>query len=55
MQRTIERSTGRRSATHSPADQTVNIDNAMQTTPRPATPKSFASLDTADHLLSNEL
>ena len=39
---------------HSPIDQTVGIDNAAQIFQAALHPKSFLSLDKADHLLSNE-
>ncbi|MBE2234166.1 MAG: alpha/beta fold hydrolase [Anaerolinea sp.] len=39
---------------HSPADQTVDIANAMQIFELARHPKSFVSLDTADHLLSSQ-
>lgn len=39
---------------HSPQDQTVGIDNAAQIYQAARHPKSFVSLDEADHLLSNE-
>lgn len=38
---------------HAPLDQTVGIDNATQIYVAAKHPKSFISLDTADHLLSN--
>jgi putative redox protein len=38
---------------HSPQDQTVSIDNAAQVFQAAQYPKSFASLDGADHLLSD--
>ena len=39
---------------HSPIDQTVGIDNAAHIYKMAKHPKSFISLDDADHLLSNE-
>lgn len=39
---------------HAPADQTVSIDNASGLFVNAKHPKSFMSLDTADHLLSNK-
>jgi len=39
---------------HSPIDQTVGVDNASQIFVAAKHPKSFVSLDTADHLLSAE-
>jgi putative redox protein len=39
---------------HSPIDQTVGIDNAAHIYKLAKHPKSFISLDDADHLLSNE-
>ncbi|WP_421792236.1 alpha/beta fold hydrolase [Hyphobacterium sp.] len=39
---------------HSPIDATVGIDNATRLFVAAKHPKSFLSLDTADHLLSNE-
>lgn len=39
---------------HSPIDQTVGIDNAAHIYELAKHPKSFVSLDDADHLLSNE-
>ncbi len=39
---------------HSPVDQTVGIDNAAHIYKLAKHPKSFISLDDADHLLSNE-
>lgn len=38
---------------HSPIDQTVGIDNAAKIFTSAKHPKSFVSLDSADHLLSN--
>ena len=38
---------------HSPVDDTVGIDNAAQIYRAARHPKSFISLDTADHMLSN--
>jgi putative redox protein len=38
---------------HSPGDQTVDVDNAAQIFQAAQQPKSFISLDGADHLLSN--
>lgn len=38
---------------HSPVDQTVGIDNAARIFTTAKHPKSFVSLDSADHLLSN--
>ena len=38
---------------HSPADQTVGIDNAMEIFMAAQHPKNFLSLDSADHLCSN--
>lgn len=38
---------------HSPSDMTVSIDNAQQIFAAALHPKSFVSLDDADHLLSN--
>lgn len=40
---------------HSPLDETVHIDNAQELYIRAKHPKSFISLDSADHLLTNEL
>jgi len=39
---------------HSPIDNTVGVDNAAQIFQAAKHPKSFVSLDQADHLLSNE-
>lgn len=39
---------------HSPIDNTVGIDNAGEIFVQAKHPKSFISLDNADHLLSNE-
>lgn len=39
---------------HSPVDQTVGIDNAAHIYKLARHPKSFISLDKADHLLTNE-
>jgi putative redox protein len=39
---------------HSPVDQTVGIDNAAHIYKLAKHPKSFISLDNADHLLTNE-
>jgi putative redox protein len=39
---------------HSPLDNTVGIDNATQIFQAARHPKSFISLDQADHLMSNE-
>ena len=39
---------------HSPVDQTVGIDNAAHIYKLARHPKSFISLDDADHLLTNE-
>lgn len=39
---------------HSPKDRTVEIDNAAKIFSRARHPKSFISLDNADHLLSDE-
>ncbi|MDD9949710.1 MAG: alpha/beta hydrolase, partial [candidate division Zixibacteria bacterium] len=39
---------------HSPIDQTVGIENAARIFQAAMHPKSFLSLDKADHLLSNE-
>lgn len=39
---------------HSPLDQTVSIENAQQVFEQAMHPKSFVSLDEADHLLSDE-
>ncbi len=39
---------------HSPVDQTVGIENAARIFQSALHPKSFLSLDKADHLLSNE-
>lgn len=39
---------------HAPTDQTVSIDNASGLFVSAKHPKSFVSLDTADHLLSNK-
>lgn len=39
---------------HAPLDDTVDIDNAAQIYAAARHPKSFISLDGADHLLSNE-
>lgn len=39
---------------HSPADQTVSIDNAAEIYQQARHPKSFVSLDNADHLLSRK-
>ena len=38
---------------HAPRDQTVGVDNATKIFVAAKHPKSFVSLDTADHLLSN--
>ena len=38
---------------HSPADRTVHIDNATRIFQAARHPKSFLSLDQADHLLMN--
>lgn len=40
---------------HSPQDRTVNIDNAARLYSTAMHPKSFISLDGADHLLSNKM
>lgn len=40
---------------HSPQDSTVNIDNAARLYTTAKHPKSFISLDGADHLLSNKV
>jgi alpha/beta superfamily hydrolase len=40
---------------HSPLDTTVNIDNALHIFQAAKHPKSFVSLDTADHLLTNRV
>ncbi|MFN2168971.1 MAG: alpha/beta hydrolase family protein [Anaerolineae bacterium] len=39
---------------HSPMDRTVSIDNAMEIFQHARHPKSFISLDQANHLLSNQ-
>lgn len=39
---------------HSPVDNTVGIENAQRIYKAALHPKSFVSLDTADHLLTNE-
>lgn len=39
---------------HAPGDKTVNIDNAGRIFSAAAHPKSFVSLDSADHLLNDE-
>lgn len=39
---------------HSPLDQTVGVDNAAQIFMKARHPKSFVSLDKADHLLTDE-
>ncbi len=39
---------------HSPVDDTVGIENAQRIYKAALHPKSFVSLDTADHLLTNE-
>ncbi len=39
---------------HSPVDETVGIDNAAQIFQAARHPKSFVSLDTADHLLTQQ-
>jgi putative redox protein len=39
---------------HSPVDNTVGIENAARIFQSAMHPKSFISLDKADHLLSNE-
>ncbi|MFO7715719.1 MAG: alpha/beta hydrolase, partial [Desulfosarcina sp.] len=39
---------------HSPVDHIVGIDNAAKIFQRARHPKSFISLDKADHLLMNE-
>ena len=39
---------------HSPVDQTVGVENATQIFVAAKHPKSFVSLDNADHLVSNE-
>ena len=39
---------------HSPIDQTVGVENATQIFVTAKHPKSFVSLDNADHLVSNE-
>ena len=54
MQRTIETLDRALLVMHSPADQTVDIANAMQIFAAARHPKSFVSLDTADHLLSDQ-
>ncbi|HSN78700.1 MAG TPA: alpha/beta fold hydrolase [Anaerolineae bacterium] len=54
MRRTIETLDRALLVMHSPADQTVDIENAMQIFAAAHHPKSFVSLDTADHLLSNQ-
>ena len=38
---------------HSPVDQTVGIENATEIFDAARHPKSFVSLDTADHLLTD--
>jgi putative redox protein len=40
---------------HSPIDKTVNIENAAHIYKLAKHPKSFISLDNADHLLTNEM
>jgi len=40
---------------HSPIDRIVGVDNAAQIFEAARHPKSFVSLDSADHLLSNEV
>ena len=54
MQRTVENLGRALLVLHSPADRTVDIDNAMQIFAAARHPKSFVSLDTADHLLSSQ-
>ncbi|MDX8391507.1 MAG: osmotically inducible protein C, partial [Mariprofundaceae bacterium] len=39
---------------HSPLDETVSIEHAAQIFTAAKHPKSFVSLDRADHLLSND-
>jgi fermentation-respiration switch protein FrsA (DUF1100 family) len=39
---------------HSPVDETVSIDNAARIYKMAKHPKSFVSLDDADHLLTKE-
>ncbi|MEJ2098062.1 MAG: hypothetical protein P8Y38_13250, partial [Deltaproteobacteria bacterium] len=39
---------------HSPLDETVGVDNAAKIFQMARHPKSFVSLDRADHLLMNE-
>jgi alpha/beta superfamily hydrolase len=53
MQATIRDLNGALLIFHSPQDQTVGIDNAAQIFQAAQHPKSFISLDGADHLLSN--
>ena len=54
MQHTVETLNRALLVLHSPADQTVDIANAMQIFAAARHPKSFVSLDTADHLLSDQ-
>jgi len=54
MQRTIEYLGRSLLVLHSSADQTIHIENAMQIFAAARHPKSFVSLDNADHLLSNQ-
>jgi alpha/beta superfamily hydrolase len=53
MQETIRNLSRALLILHSPQDQTVNIDNAVEIFHAARHPKSFVSLDGADHLLSN--
>lgn len=54
MQRAIETLGRALLILHSPADQTVSIENAMEIFAAARHPKSFVSLDRANHLLSEQ-
>jgi putative redox protein len=53
MQQTIQNLEKSLLIFHSPLDETVGIENAAQIFQAARHPKSFISLDTADHLLTN--
>ncbi len=54
MERVIRRLRKALLVMHSPADQTISIDNAMDIFAAANHPKSFVSLDKANHLLSDQ-
>jgi len=54
MQRTIAELGKALLVLHSPADQTVSIENGVEIFNTARHPKSFVSLDRANHLLSNQ-